>query len=111
MPLEQVAQAIEADAGEEIAGLWGNRGRSTISSAVKRVGGVESAHGVIHSAGRATRPTPARGGLMAVRESRILCPMHTVIETPTFAKQADQIWSEAERLDFITSYCILADHG
>ena len=39
---------------------------------------------------------------MAVRESRILCPMHTVIETPTFAKQADQIWSEAERLDFIT---------
>ena len=28
--------------------------------------------------------------------------MNTVIETPTFVKQADQVWSEAERLDFIT---------
>lgn len=27
--------------------------------------------------------------------------MQTVIETPTFAKQADQIWTEEERLDFI----------
>lgn len=27
--------------------------------------------------------------------------MQTVIETPTFKKQADQIWSEDERLDFI----------
>jgi mRNA-degrading endonuclease RelE of RelBE toxin-antitoxin system len=27
--------------------------------------------------------------------------MNTVIETPTFAKQADQIWSEDQRLDFI----------
>jgi len=28
--------------------------------------------------------------------------MHTVIETPTFARQADKIWSESERLDFIS---------
>lgn len=27
--------------------------------------------------------------------------MHTVIETPTFQKQAAKLWSEAERLDFI----------
>jgi mRNA-degrading endonuclease RelE of RelBE toxin-antitoxin system len=28
--------------------------------------------------------------------------MRTVIETPTFQKQADKIWTEAERLDFVT---------
>jgi mRNA-degrading endonuclease RelE of RelBE toxin-antitoxin system len=27
--------------------------------------------------------------------------MRTVIETPTFQKQAEKIWSEAERLEFI----------
>lgn len=27
--------------------------------------------------------------------------MRTVIETPTFQKQAERIWSDAERLDFI----------
>ena len=27
--------------------------------------------------------------------------MKTVVETPTFRKQADRIWSEGERLDFI----------
>jgi hypothetical protein len=27
--------------------------------------------------------------------------MRTVIETPTFQKQADKIWSESERLEFI----------
>ena len=27
--------------------------------------------------------------------------MHTVIETPSFQKQADKIWSEEERLDFV----------
>jgi hypothetical protein len=27
--------------------------------------------------------------------------MRTVIETPTFQKQAGKIWSEAERLEFI----------
>ncbi|WP_373510130.1 DNA-binding protein [Thiocapsa sp.] len=28
--------------------------------------------------------------------------MRTVIETPTFQKQSDAIWSEDERLDFVT---------
>jgi mRNA-degrading endonuclease RelE of RelBE toxin-antitoxin system len=28
--------------------------------------------------------------------------MHTVIETPTFTRLADKIWSEDERLEFIT---------
>ena len=28
--------------------------------------------------------------------------MRTVIETPSFQKQADDIWSEEERLEFIT---------
>jgi hypothetical protein len=28
--------------------------------------------------------------------------MRTVIETPTFQKQADKIWTEVERLDFVT---------
>ena len=28
--------------------------------------------------------------------------MKTVIETPTFRKQAEKLWSEEERLDFIT---------
>lgn len=28
--------------------------------------------------------------------------MRTVIETPTFRKQADGIWSEDERLDFVS---------
>ena len=28
--------------------------------------------------------------------------MRTVIETPTFQKQADKLWSEIERLEFIT---------
>jgi hypothetical protein len=28
--------------------------------------------------------------------------MRTVIETPTFEKQVDKLWSEDERLDFIT---------
>lgn len=38
---------------------------------------------------------------MAVRESRILYPMHTVVETPPFAKEADQIWSEARHMSTI----------
>lgn len=28
--------------------------------------------------------------------------MYSVIETPTFQKQADKLWSEDERLDFIS---------
>lgn len=27
--------------------------------------------------------------------------MHTVVETPTFQKQVEKIWSESERMDFI----------
>lgn len=41
-------------------------------------------------------------GLRIIRDSRIVAPMRTVIETPTFQKQADAIWSEDERLDFVT---------
>ena len=37
-----------------------------------------------------------------IRDSRTMRPMQTVIETPTFQKQADAIWSEDERLDFVT---------
>jgi hypothetical protein len=33
--------------------------------------------------------------------SAALTGMLTVIETPTFAKQADRIWSQSERLAFI----------
>jgi len=40
-------------------------------------------------------------GLDVLRESRILKPMKTVVETETFRKQADKIGSEEERLDFI----------
>jgi mRNA-degrading endonuclease RelE of RelBE toxin-antitoxin system len=36
-----------------------------------------------------------------VRASRTIQPMHTVIETPTFQKQAEKVWTEAERLGFI----------
>ena len=28
-------------------------------------------------------------------------PMRSVIETPTFQKQAEKVWTEAERLEFI----------
>lgn len=28
--------------------------------------------------------------------------MNTVVETPTFTKQVDKIWSEDERLEFVT---------
>jgi len=40
--------------------------------------------------------------LANLRASRSIYCMHTVIETPTFARQADKIWSESERLDFIS---------
>lgn len=36
-----------------------------------------------------------------VRESRMIDFMQTVIETPSFQKQAEKIWSEDERLAFI----------
>ena len=37
--------------------------------------------------------------------------MRTVIETPTFQKQADRIWAEGERLEFITWIAEHADAG
>lgn len=36
-----------------------------------------------------------------MRESRTISPMRTVIETPTFQKQAEKLWTEDERLAFI----------
>ena len=36
-----------------------------------------------------------------VRDARIILFMRTVIETPTFQKQAEKLWSEDERLTFI----------
>lgn len=36
-----------------------------------------------------------------ILDSRIFRVMRTVIETPTFQKQAEKIWSEDERLNFI----------
>ena len=40
--------------------------------------------------------------LDVVRESRIVKALRTGIETPTFQKQAERVWSEDERFDFIT---------
>lgn len=39
--------------------------------------------------------------LDGVLDTRIICAMRTVIETPTFQKQAEKIWSESERVKFI----------
>ncbi|WP_245232809.1 hypothetical protein, partial [Thiorhodococcus minor] len=39
--------------------------------------------------------------LLKSRDSRIVSIMRTVIETPTFQRLADAIWSEEERLAFI----------
>ena len=36
-----------------------------------------------------------------ILKSRIIQIMKTVLETETFKKQADKIWSESERLEFI----------
>ncbi len=38
-------------------------------------------------------------------------PMYTVVETPTFQKQADKIWSESERLEFIQWLASHAEAG
>ena len=37
--------------------------------------------------------------------------MITVVETPTFAKQVDKVWSEDERLDFIQWLSIHPEAG
>lgn len=36
-----------------------------------------------------------------MRESRTLTGMRTVIETPIFQKQAEKVWTEPERTEFI----------
>ncbi|MEQ1534086.1 MAG: transcriptional regulator [Sideroxydans sp.] len=43
----------------------------------------------------------AKNQLDDIRVARIILLMRTVIETPTFQKQADKIWAESERLEFI----------
>ena len=40
-------------------------------------------------------------GFDDIRDPRIIRFMRTVIETPTFQKQADRLWSEDERLEFV----------
>lgn len=37
--------------------------------------------------------------------------MYTIVETPTFQKQADKIWSEDERLEFIQWLAVNPDAG
>lgn len=37
--------------------------------------------------------------------------MYTIIETPTFKKQVDQIWSEDERLEFVQWLAVNPDAG
>jgi len=44
---------------------------------------------------------PPFAEIEAVRDTRIIKSMRTVIETPTFQKQAEKIWAESERLAFI----------
>jgi hypothetical protein len=36
-----------------------------------------------------------------IRDARTIFGMYTVIETPTFQKQAEKIWIESERIEFI----------
>ena len=38
---------------------------------------------------------------MIIRDARIIQLMRTVIDTPTFQKQAEKLWAEDERLAFI----------
>jgi len=42
-----------------------------------------------------------RKQLDVIRDTRIIQNVRTVIETPTFQKQAEKIWSESERMAFI----------
>ena len=72
---------------------------------------------------KATIHTPSRpsfaaawGDIEAARRSRATeipynLAMRTVIETPTFQRQADRIWAEEERLQFITWIAEHADAG
>ena len=49
--------------------------------------------------------------LEGVRETRIINIMRTVCETETFKKQADKLWSEDERLEFVTYLAANPDAG
>ncbi len=40
-------------------------------------------------------------GPVGLRETRTIQLVRTVIETPTFQRQAEKLWSEDERLAFI----------
>lgn len=57
------------------------------------------------------RLSPAPSGLDVVRESRIIPLIRTVIETPTFQKQAQHIGSDAERFNFINWIAANPDAG
>ena len=46
-----------------------------------------------------------------LRDSRIIKCMKTVVETATFRKQADRLWTEDERLDFIAWIAANPDAG
>jgi len=46
-----------------------------------------------------------------MRDARIFKTMKTVIETPTFEKQSRKIWSEDERLDFISWISVNSTEG
>jgi len=40
--------------------------------------------------------------LQTVRNARIILFMRTIIESPTFQRQSDALWTEDERLEFLT---------
>ena len=46
-----------------------------------------------------------------IRDSSIIQFMRTVIETPTFQNQADKLWSEDERFDFIAWIAVNSQAG
>lgn len=46
-----------------------------------------------------------------IRDTRIIKRMKTVRETETFKKQADKIWSEDERLEFVAYISANPDAG
>lgn len=59
----------------------------------RRVTGVPTARGVNRA--RAV-------GLCRIRQCRTLCRVRTVIETSVFVRYAAEVWSDAERVEFIS---------
>ncbi len=45
---------------------------------------------------------PRAVGLRRIRQRRILCRVRTVIETSVFVRYAAEVWSDAERVEFIS---------